>query len=285
MFKEKKPESKSQKQSVNEQLRVVSVDAPTLPETTPLSEAKDWNTTASGEIQNFKRVPIVGRLPWRTQYMVFFIGIAFSLLLLAWSITKSTLPQQALRSEIALRAAVSDIDFAINDIAAGKPVDPEKVAAMIVDANTYSAVLGTQVSEKWAKQAAYADVFTQPLPDVVATATSARQAAVKLEKTLATIMPAWRQAAESGQWSSDDAVNFAQVLANLQTLQSESADIAAGRAPVTLQFATSRQNIEQAIRLFAESEAAKQGSQFSDCRCHGDVAKIGGRQQAGQDGH
>ena len=108
-------------------------------------------TTAEEEIQRFKRVPVVGRLPWRRQYLIVTVGLVLGIaVMIQQAVSQSRVDAVAAQrvSEIlTVRQSLQDVQATL---APGASLDPTKVSADLAAGK--AAVLGldeASLSASW----------------------------------------------------------------------------------------------------------------------------------------
>lgn len=221
-------------------------------------ESSERKATLTEEMENFRPVPVVGRLPWNTQYLVAAgLLIASLLALLYFSLGGS--PAQ---SRLSFASHFGVVSSQVQKAKAGEAL-PDFYSSAVQAADNTQNDLSPSVQAEWKK------VFPllKSVPDL---APGAKQAQVSakiirdnLTPSINAAAPLWRQAGEGGQWSSVEAVNFAQVLSEIQFLQDVASRVAQGEGSIPERTATARQNVEQAFRVYAASPAASQNTPLS----------------------
>lgn len=223
------------------------------------SSSKKWRSTTSEEIERFRPVPVVGRLPNRVQYIIVsgvFLLSLLSLLFFASSllnIQSSNSPSYA-DTQLGLLAIEEGIDSALT----GTPWDAEDQQDRIARASANAGDLPVAVQGNWKRVVSLTENLPQWQSDAQMVVEASKQVHQITSQTLSELTPFWRQAGDAGMWNSPDAVNFAQMLAEWQYLQEVSKNWTQGNGDISARLATARQNIDQAIRVFASSEAAKE---------------------------
>lgn len=276
----------------------VGVDATTLPDNDTDSPESNWwptrgkeaprhdsserKPTLTEEMERFRPVPVVGRLPWRTQYIVFSVLLLIGLAgLVGLALQSKPAPNAFQQHFVVLSGEVAAA-------AAGKGV-PQHYPAVFKAVDQASAQLPSSAQQVWKDNAQRLSGLPQSATVAATVLPSAKTVQQNLSQAIIAAAPLWRQAGEGGEWTSVEAVNFAQVLSEVQYLQDAATRIANGQGDIPDRVATARQNIEQAFRVYAASPAATQATPlsqawralaagFAPSRAHIDVL-IGARQQ------
>ena len=243
--------------------RKTAVDGDTPVDPSPAAskpaKKKKWRTTATEEMENFKPVPVVGRLPWRTQYLICAIILVFSLgSLLVFSLMSST-SSASTSSAMVVRSSLESIEQSLSQVSMGQP--PSSLNKAVLDNGTIAAKnMGQPISKMWSDIQPVAASLNQYVSLSSSVVTSAKKVDTALGQAIIAAAPLWRQSGEAGQWTSVEAVNFAQVLSEIQFLQDVAVRVGQGHAEIPERFTTARQNIEQSFRIFAASELAQQNT-------------------------
>lgn len=205
-----------------------------------------WRSTATEELEAFRPVPVVGRLPWKMQHLTATLALVVTLLVLLAVAAASV-------NQLRKRAGGAD----------------DTAAAILAQASA-STLSGQGMPARGAIQAAMArmsqaggdgrphlsaiEAGLSQAEQVAAVREAAQTASTQLNAAITAMAPQWRAAGNAGQWSSPDAVNFAQALAEVRYLAEVTTAIAAGQ-PRTIddRFPVARQNVEQSIRTYAQS--------------------------------
>lgn len=223
---------------------------------------RKWKSVTSEEMERFRPVPVVGRLPWRWQYMTFVGLLLVSLVSLLW-ISSSLLKNSAGPEPGAVRQGMDVLEQSLAQGLSGQKVDPAPQAQTIATISQASQSIGGSVQTAWKGLEPVLKEVPQYQTDAVLVVSSARQLSSMTSETLNKIMPFWRQAGQGGEWESVDAVNFAQALAEMQYIQDLSTRVAQGKSDIPSRLNVARQNIDQAIRVFASSDAARQNTNLT----------------------
>ena len=220
---------------------------------------KKWRSTTSEEIEKFRPVPVVGRLPWRIQYIM--VSGVFLLALLALLFSASFVLKSSGASAqdfSSLQQSLALMESNIEVSLSGKEVDNERLQQKIAQAQNQLSSWPVAVQGSWEKIVQLSQNVPAWEQDARAIASASQQTYEITNQTIAELTPFWRQAGEEGLWNSPDAVNFAQMLAEWQYLQEASKNWSQGQGDISARLATARQNIDQAIRVFASSPQAQQ---------------------------
>jgi len=208
-------------------------------------------TTAEEEIQRFKRVPVMGRLPWRRQYLVATIGLVLGILVMIQQAVSQAhvdeVAAQHMSAALALRQALHTLDAQAQASRTLAGVDP---AALTAARNAGSAGVHALnepgLVQPWAKlqQAA------QALPDQSRPAQGVAQLANQIQTTLAPL----------GRITpSQDAASVAQDLADWQA---DTQALAQAGQALGVGLPAARAQIEAQLRAFYASP----GAQVNDAR-------------------
>lgn len=204
-------------------------------------------TTGTEELEAFKPVPFLGKLPWKTQHLFSTLALVVSLLILL-VISASAVSQLNKRSGGVEDTAVGVLVQAASAPISGKPAPSSQ--SLIAAQNKILALAGPDARPTLEQIGNTAALSTQ----LAQTRQTAQEVSQSLTSAITAMSVQWRQAGSQGQWTSPDAVNFAQALAEVRYLQEVSSAIASGSArPVDNRFPVARQNVEQAIRTFAQA--------------------------------
>lgn len=211
--------------------------------------------TFTEEMENFRHVPVVGRLPWATQYLVFSVVLILSLMSLLFFALRTPNSNSFEQPFISLSAQT-------NRAISGESVDPNFVYVIDV-ANQASGTLNAANEERWKKLVPTLKDVPQQAASAKLIRVAARNVNESLTKSINAAAPLWRQAGDSGEWTTVEAVNFAQVLSEIQYLQEVSRRITEGTGEIPDRAATARQNIEQSFRVYASSPASSLNTPLS----------------------
>lgn len=221
-------------------------------------ESSERKATLTEEMENFRHVPVVGRLPWNTQYLVATGFLIVSLLALLYF----SLGGPSSENRIPFASHFGVVVGQVQKAKAGEAV-PDFYNNAVQAADNAQSELPPTVQDQWRK----IQPSLKALPEL---STGARQAQASakiirdnLTSSINNAAPLWRQAGEGGEWSSVEAVNFAQVLSEIQFLQDVASRVASGSGNIPERTATARQNVEQAFRVYAASPAASQNTPLS----------------------
>lgn len=231
------------------------VTAAAKPQGTDSAERK---ATSTEEMENFRPVPVLGKLPWNTQYLVASGVLVVSLLLLLVFALRSNAPS----TPISFASHFSVVSSQVKKAQTGEAL-PEFYPRAVQAASAASATLPAASQEEWKKITPALNALPEKTASIQQTQAAAKAVRDALIQSLNTAAPLWRQAGEGGEWSSVEAVNFAQVLSETQYLQDVASRVVEGSGVIPDRAATARQNIEQAFRVYAASPAASQNTPLS----------------------
>lgn len=224
--------------------------------------APGWKSTASEEMEKFRKVPLIGHLPWRAQYILFFTILFLSLpSLIYFSFSSSMGGGVSTSSAVAVHVSLNELSALYDRAASGTAIDPGTVDRLI---KKVDATIPGQQRADWSQAKALVSTLPAQSADAKAILEAARLSHERLSQGLTATAPKWRAAGESGEWMSVEAVNLAQVLADMQSLSDASLAVSEGRARVPDRFGSARQNIEQALRVFASSPVSRDQTKLSD---------------------
>ena len=206
-----------------------------------------WRSTATEELEAFRPVPVVGRLPWKMQHLSATLALVVALLFLLF-IAAASVSQMRKRAGGGEDTATAVLAQAS---AAALSGDSAPVAPAVQEAiSRLRQTSGDDAKEHLAKVEAGLGQATQ----AAATREAAQAATTQLNAAIGALAPQWRAAGNAGQWASPDAVNFAQALAEVRYLAEVTTAMAAGQPRlIDDRFPVARQNVEQAIRTVAQS--------------------------------
>lgn len=209
--------------------------------------ARMRTTTGTEELEAFKPVPLLGHLPWKTQHLLSTLALLFALSILLF-VSTSAVSQLKKRAGGMEDSAVSVLVQATSSALSGTPgPSPQALSAA---QSRILAVGGQQVRptlDQIGKVQASAEQLAQ-------TRQTAKEVSQSLSAAITSMATHWRTAGGQGQWASPDAVNFAQALAEVRYLQEVTASIGQGHPRMMdNRFPVARQNVEQAIRTFAQA--------------------------------
>lgn len=218
-------------------------------------DSNEKKVTLTEEYESIKSAPVVGKLPWKTQYLVFGVLLVLSLLSLVYFSLMG--PKQSNVS-----SGINSLNIQMQNALEGKGIsqaDYNNVLNM-VESNLSSELPGDQVAN-------FKQINLKTVPALGISAQNTVQIATRIRDALAKSInssaPLWRQAGDSGQWTTVEAVNFAQVLSEVQYLQEVANRVSNGQGEIPERASTARQNIEQSIRIYASSPAAKLNTPLS----------------------
>lgn len=204
-------------------------------------------STGSEELEAFKPVPFLGRLPWKAQHLFSTLALLFALLILLF-VSMAAVSQLNKRSAGMEDTAVAVLVQATRAPLAGTSMP--SAASITAAQSRITSTGGSTVIPALERINAGLPLGAQ-LSEVRQTANDVSQS---LNAAVAAMAPQWRAAGSQGQWTSPDAVNFAQALAEVRYLQETTTAMASGLPrPMDNRFPAARQNVEQAIRTFAQS--------------------------------
>lgn len=243
------------------------------------SKSKWWKTQKSGsdmfermspnsatdEMERFRHVPVVGRLPWRMQYIVTAMGLALGVIVMAFlmmQLSKNSQEGQTSKSiDVSLRQSFSEIERA--SWMASK--SPEK-ALQIIQASLsegQGAVDSSSshvVKQEWQKVSEQAKSLQQQLPKAIVFRAAANQVHSILEGGLMRAYPTLDQSAAQGQVSAAQRSFIQGLLAWSNALDRVLADGAVW--PVAL--SAQRNALNQAVNGFSVSPEATSASLIAD---------------------
>lgn len=147
-----------------------------------------WANSATGEMEKFKHVPVVGRLPWRLQYIVAAIGLVMGVVIMGLLVANLSngRDQEGLRksSELSLRQALSNVEQGLW-LARMEPETARSVlnSALSTGSSAMRSWVDTSpgraqmVQAEWSKTTEMVQQVNSLLPHAVALRKSANQAA------------------------------------------------------------------------------------------------------------
>ena len=226
------------------------------------TKSKKWRSTATEEMENFKHIPVVGRLPWRTQYMICSILLVISLLGLFTFAMGSSSSSEASSSVVVLRNSTGSLGQALLQVSRGE--NPSALTPTVVSSGDAAArQIGGSAQKMWSDLKPLADAIPKQVALSTSVVNSAKKIEASLSQSIIAAAPLWRQSGSQGEWNSVEAVNFAQVLSEIQFVQDVAARVSQGHGEIPERFATAKQNIEQSFRIYASSPSASQTTPLS----------------------
>lgn len=177
---------------------------------------KEWPSSAKEELDRFKGIPVVGSLPWRTQYLVLAAVLALSVLsllgLMATSRNAGVNPGVSNQAREAVRQVSTQVDV----LSQGGVVDAAALVKAQEQGNSASRALG--LSSEWERvSAALAGVSS-----LAETSRSFRQnaesARLALMQGVSKAQPLLNQAKNDGSAFSAEGLALAQTIGLYQTL-------------------------------------------------------------------
>lgn len=220
-----------------------------------LEERAD-NTTAEEEMQRFRHVPVVGRLPWRRQYLVVAIALVLAMLMLIQQALSQA--HQAASSggitgaHLALRQAVDNLDTQSQQALSVDGANAGQISVNLGNGETALNHLPSSESsnlhEAWGrlKQSA------QGLPAATQPAQAIGQAAQSLTKTLSEKLPPLTHAASTITDAEAQAV-----YRDLARWQARAADLSQFGRALPPQAITDRADMETRLRAFYATGAGQ----------------------------
>ena len=205
-----------------------------------------WRSTATEELEAFRPVPVVGRLPWKVQHLSATLALVVTLLFLLF-VASAAVSQLRKRAGAGEDTATAVLTQATSSTLSGTPgPSSTAVRAAISRLRDYDG--------ESKKQVAAVEVALGQSEQVASLRKASETASTQLNAAIAAMAPQWRAAGNAGQWASPDAVNFAQALAEVRYLAEVTTAIAAGQPRmIDDRFTVARQNVEQSIRTYAQS--------------------------------
>lgn len=146
-----------------------------------------WANSATGEMERFRHVPVVGRLPWRWQYIVAAMGLVLGVVVMALLMTRLNTASQAegerKASELALRQSLSSVEQGLW----AARLEPERAGNVLLSAisNGDDAMRGWKsrsparaagVDAEWGKTVGLVKQVQGLLPQAIAMRQAAAQA-------------------------------------------------------------------------------------------------------------
>lgn len=231
-------------------------ETPAKKEKKTSKKSKWWTSgsvgSATQEMERFRHIPVVGKLPWHTQYIACAVVLVISLgVLLMFSLSRGA---DGGPSTVSARQQILAAQHAINQVSQGEqPQDVELTEVL-------PSSLDSNIHRQWQEL----KTLTQQAPGFYTTSTAVISAAQNTQNHIGPAIiaaaPLWRQAGEGGEWSSVEAVNFAQVLSEMQYLHEVATRVLADQSDIPERVGVARQNIEQSFRVFASSPSSTQNT-------------------------
>lgn len=212
------------------------------------------NTTAEEEIQRFKRVPVVGRLPWNRQYLIVAVALGLAVLVLiqqAFFVTHRDVQVTGrMRTEIALRQAVSDIQAQLPKGLSADGLDSAALTTRLNDGDGVMTQLGAEhppVREAWDKFHQSAQGLSQIMTPLAPLGQTARTLAATLDQQMA---PLERPAKAAGD------ANVTAVYQDLLRWQAAAGRLANEGHGLSPQAWADRSDMEARLRAFYATPTA-----------------------------
>lgn len=233
----------------NQKFPKIGVDMETVPDD---KESTWWPTqkvhqegsssdknSITEEIENFKKIPVIGKLLWKTQYIIFSSLMCIGMIIL--------------------------LAISLKNIQLGKNAVVFKNDIVFIQKNN---MLPSQYQEHvnalhnvTVEQKKVLENLSSSLSLLKNVSVASSQVSNVLTQTVNKITPYWRKAGETGEWTSVDAVNFAQTLSEIQYIQETVSRLNTNnQEKIPDRLSQSRQNIEQAFRIYANSPSSKQNT-------------------------
>ena len=226
--------------------------------------AHDW---ATGEMERFRRVPVVGHLPWRAQYTVAALGLILGVLVLAgmiWSLTQQAMTERLQQqAEVGLRQAVADVDVGLT--AALR--DPDQAEAQLASALAAGGSAAKAWREAPAGQAAQSswnalEPSVEKVRGQIAAAQAFRQslqqAHARLSAGLAQAGPSLAQLRQSADGPGQ--VGLWQAVAGVRAWDDQAVRAIEDGARFSPETMAERSTISAGVRTFASSSQAQDAS-------------------------
>lgn len=227
-----------------------------------------WANSATGEMERFRHVPVVGRLPWRWQYVVAAMGLVLGVVIMAFLMTRLNTASQAegerKASELALRQSLSSVEQGLWMAR----MEPETAGNALLSAinngrsamsawATRSPARTAPVSAEWEKTEDLVEQVNKLLPQAIAM----RKAATQARPLLAGgVSRAYESLAASGDEAAP-ARSFVMSVA-LWTASMDRVLEDGGKWPESV--STQRSSLNAAVNAFSASPQASENSPASN---------------------
>ena len=182
------------------------------------SQAKKnaWPSSAKEELDKFKGVPVVGGLPWRTQYLVLAGVLALSLLGLMGLLTRGGDAAPNPGAVVQARESVKQITTQVDLLARGGVADPAILAEAQKRGGAAAKPLGA--GAEWDSLSKSIDALAPGVESSRQFQQNAGQSRHALIQGLTRALPLFEQAKREGLAWSPEGVALAQVIGHYQTL-------------------------------------------------------------------
>lgn len=146
-----------------------------------------WQNSATGEMERFKHVPVVGRLPWRWQYIVAAIGLLIGVIVMSMLVAQiangSDGENGRRASELAFHQAVSDMENSLWLARNNPTLASEALLSSVSSGSSAISTWSSQsnarvqpVASEWSKAVQMSEQLAALLPAATTMKTSASQA-------------------------------------------------------------------------------------------------------------
>lgn len=215
---------------------------------------KKWSTSAQEQLNQFKGVPVVGGLPWRSQYLIAAIVLAVSVVALI-GMAATGKSEGSSPAFPAVRVAAQHIVMQAGRSANGQTVNPEVVQQALDQGTKASAALGEQSA--WKALGDDAQALLQrntQLGPVYAAANAAHSA---IEQELLKNPGVWAQVAQEGTNGTPEATALAHAWGAYRSINAQLESIALG-GPVSDRLAEDIQTVNSGFASFRASSMMSQ---------------------------
>ena len=177
-----------------------------------------WRSSAQEELGRFKGVPVVGTLPWKTQYLVLAGVLAISLIVLVGSVLSSGVSSGA-ASPAAVsqaRGALQQAQMQVSVLARGQLPDAKALGMAREEGMAAARLAGAESAWQEVDQTLGAlDPFVQSVSEVVESSTAARQTLQQAHERASAQLD---RAFSDGSGQSNEAVMLARMIGHYQVL-------------------------------------------------------------------
>ena len=202
-----------------------------------------WSPSAKEELERFKGVPVVGGLPWRTQYLTLAVVLAVSLVVVVLGALSSRgAGSQGVAEHQAVAATVRS--QAMTALSGGQ-VSAEDMSSALEKAKQLP------VSPEWRAFTEAAEGWLTVEQRWIGLAQSAQDTASRLETSVSEVQALWPEMEQEGSSARPEATELARVLGAYGTLSAKLAGVSRGQAVPT---ASERSAVASGFQAFRGSE-------------------------------
>jgi len=223
----------------------------------PGKEDKKWSSSAQEELNKFKGVPVVGGLPWRTQYLIAVVVLALSVIALMGMGASKSNGGGASPAVMALREASQHIVAQAARSGSGQGINAEVLKAAVENGSKAAAATGEVNAWNPLKEDAGAVLARgEALGPVFASGLNAKNS---LDQSLLKSAGVWAQIQQEGSAGTIEATALAQVLGSFRSIAAQLEGLSLG-GPVSDRLAEDVAVINAGFAAFRSSPMMAQDS-------------------------